>query len=651
MSYSDSDEHSGSEAGENRNSSVNTRVIKQHRDGSKELKGVFREDYESDSNQKPRRADKTHYQLNEQRVNNGKHNKGSYHGSESDSFDSDSSELADVSHDQDSREYRKKDRKISSYDNLKDTYKNEARQTDRDDIMNSHEDRKSKKTSDFNETLTVDDNRESRKMNQVRTRRPEERNGEDQSDYKRDVSPGRNRNLSPERGRDVSPGRRRDVSPGRRRRETTRNIEKPNVIITEADVHVDSDEQENKRKERSDKEEYERRRRKEKSDSHLHVAHRNEPEMYDKPGRTRSEPRIAGKHGKDEVNRADKREYRRNDESQKKEIVENEAHTNDSNDEMWEKDNNFEYQDRNTHNRGNRDQNDRLEHDQKEITDNESRSRRNREHNQAEVTEDESRSTARNESKSRSGNNKSNDKSSRKEYENKAGDFKRDRQKEELQGKKYNEHEDEPMNRSRNNKFEGDNSSRKEYEAKKDKRDGHNREYQDNRASDHDKVGLVERDTRGNNSRRREHLHKKEVSYEDETDGGQYDNSAVKNEKIKRKEPNTRYYTPQMKRKQNKGRQGALLSLVSEDDLSDSGSRQKGFEKSRNTEAAFSPVGKAKSMKDVRTSREPSMDNEFSMPHNKMGSFQDFKPMAKATSVSRISNIHGKFITTCIFYP
>ena len=566
MSNSSEDNYSDEGTGNSRNASLIRRLRQQHNVGSNELEGEFSEDYQSnDSDHNPPcDEDQKDFQLNEQRVNKGKYIKTSRYGNKSEFFDSDSSGPVDIleSHDQDSWELRKKDRQISSFDtdNRLENHNNKRSKKYNHDIMDTYEDRKMGNLSNSNESLTVEGDWAVALGNMAdsKTRRPESRTEVDHDQI------------------------RRDASPGRRRRETR---QRPNVIVTDVDVHVDNNEYMRKEMEND---EYRQRRRKEKSDSHLNIPHRSEQETFEslKRSRARSEPRKAIKQGKDEVNRAEKHVHmidfeRKTQDELDARKTERDPHNSreirDGNDaEMWERDGNFEYQERvAVHER------------------NKSQPERRKSQNQSKQ----------NESITRSGNC-----SNRNEFE-----------------RTQNNDKSENSRRGPNETQKRQNSL--EHKAKTCDREP------------------VENINRGNNSCKKEFSHTKTCSFEDERDEKQHGHHDRKREqKSDDNEPNTRYYTPQLERRQNRRKRGPLLSLVSEDDLSNSNFISRGFEKSRNEITAFTPAGKIKVRHDHKKTRGPSTEDEFSMPRNKMGSFQDFRPISKERSVSRISNINGKFL-------
>ena len=541
MTQSNPNKYFKDEMEEPRSDSVSRRLIQQHSVDSRELEGEF---LESDNDQKySSREDEKGYQFNEQRVNRGKDNKSIHYEDERCSFDSDSSGVSDMSHDQDSREYRKQDRRVHINDNdcKTEKFNNNPRQTYRDDVINAVEDSTSRKLSHSSNTVLVEESLEQRRREGSRYISEFEEN-EDVIHSSRVLS-----------GRVKFQGK-------------TRSMDTPNVVITEADVHVSN-------------EDYVQRRRKERSDSHLHISHRNEqeePSRHDRHWRTRSEPRKALKYGKDEVNKAEKHVHMLENKIQKqaKHKSENDRHLQDthkkgsrsSDEEMWERDNNFHYQERGTYGRGNRRQNESRKYEGEEFSENSSRHQ------------------------TFSGNN-----SYMREPEKHLNYFNQEMYQTDLQDPK------------RGNK----------------------------KLKTH-KSESVESVLQGN-----ENLYNELDNCEVKRERRQNEQADMKEERTK-KEHGTRYYTPQLERKQNRRGKGALLSLVSEDDFSDSGITERGLNREGVT---FAPVVKAKSMKDVKKIRESYVGNEFEMPKNKLGSFQDFKPIAKTPSVSRISNDNGKWST------
>lgn len=572
MSNTSSDNYSDEEAGDFRNAPLIHRLRQQRSVDSKELEGEMLEDYQSDSDNNhqkhPCGSDQKHFQLNEQQVNKGKHIKSSHHGNVREFFDSDSSEPVDIleSHDQGSLECQKKGSQISSYNSQDklEYHRSKKKINYHSDIMDKKEDRKNTNLKDSIENLSIDGTSATcrRSMAESRARRPEDRPDADHDKFRRDASPD-----------------------GRLTNQT-----RPNVIITNADVHVDNTEF----MQREIDDEYRQRRRKEKSDSQLHISYGNEQEAYEsqRRSRTRSEPRKAIKHGKDEVNRAEKHvimiDFERGSEERERDKRKNrQSHTTGKDDDgskgdSWEKDSNFEYQQRKADHGNKRGKQEKKDHA---------------------------------ESINRSRNYGSRDDSHDNEHEIELNDNKRE-------SSKMGQHMAKNENKSNDLKTNA-------YKSES-----------------------VEKSKKGNHSSKKELSQEKVSSNEDKSDKRQQ-GSYSEREQIwdNNREENMRYYTPQLERRQNRRKRGPLLSLVSEDDLSDSGLLAREFDKSTNIVTDFSPAGKAKTLRDVKRSRQPSSDDEFSMPGNKMGSFQDFRPMTKERSVSRISSINGKFVSIYQDYP
>ena len=566
----------------------------------------------------PRGADQKDFQLSEQQVHKEKYIKISRYGNRREVFDSDSFGPVDIleSHDQDSWGLRGNERQISRYDcnnRLENYNHNQKKNYNDQDIMDTHEDQKSKNLSASTESLTVEGVPDVHigNMAESKARRPGSRKEVDHA--------------------------RRDASLGRRSVEKDR--QKPNVIVTDVDVHVDNNAYMRKEMETD---EYRQRRRKEKSDSHLNLPNRGDQEAFEslKLSRARSEPRKAIKQGKDEVNRAEKNVHVIVFEKQlqdQHDISGKEGKTNSSceardgnNTEMWVRDSSFEYQERVT------------------VPD------KIRSQGDSESTQ--------NDSVGRTGIKGDNTYSNRNEIEKKENSDKRDNSR-----RIPNESQTHKSNRRVPNEAQHSQDSRRipnetqrgeknkrmpnEFQSSQNSIQQKAKDYESNVVEtirrDDNPVAIIKSE---NSTSRKEISQSKKCSFEDERDEKRHDRHDRRVKQRTDNEHNTRYYTPQLQRRGNRNNRQPLLSLLSEDNLSNPNNIERGFDKTRNEITAFTPTGKIKIRHDFKNTRGAKMpDDDFSMPRNKMGSFQDFRPMSKERSVSRISNFNGKiFLSLCM---
>ena len=623
MSNSEEDNYSDEGSGISGNASLIHRLRQQRHVGSQDL--VWDEeacyqsnDYDSDHSL-PCGDDQKEFQLTEQRVNKEKYIKISRHGNRREVFDSDSSGPVDTleSHDQDSRELWEKERQISSYEcyennNSLANHNHRPRKKYWNHTMDTLEDEKSKNLSASTESLTVEVPQvDAGNMAESKARRPESR-------------------------KEVNHAR-RDASPSKRG--VGKDRQNPNVIVTDVDVHVDNNAYMRKEMETD---EYRQRRRKEKSDSHLNLPNRGDQEGFDslKRSRARSEPRKAIKQGKDEVNRAEKHVHMIDFERAVKDergTGGNMGKTQELNDgidgndkEMWERDGNFEYQGKGTIPDKRENQGDRNSMTEK------SKQRQIDPVGRNEGKGDNTYSN-RDEIKINKSDNMGNSRRAPNESQSR-----------ENNRKIPNEARHGQDSRRTPNEFQSTDNKNKKIMPHEPQNSQHNLK-QKPKAYEPDAVEIVRRNDneasnmkKGNNSDK-EISQNKKCSFEDERGVKEHD----RNDRIGKQkpdyEPNTRYYTPQLQRRQNRNNRQPLLSLVSEDNLSNSNNISRGFDKPRNEITAFTPTGKIKIRHDFRNARgSRTPDDDFSMPRNKMGSFQDFRPMSKERSVSRISNLNGK---------
>ena len=496
MAFSNSTNHYEEEVSDESGDCVNHRLIQQR--NVRELEGEFSE---RDSDQHTSSSeDEKHFQFNEQRGNKQRNNKSSHYGLERGSYESDSSELSDLSHDQDSWDYKKNNRKVRIDDkNCRTEFGysgNSHQQSDRHIVLETVEEN----TKTFCENSVEEKSLDQRRREESKYRRNKDNNG----------------------GKNHQSQRRLTFE------DKSNSMEAPNVVITEAEVHVDH-------------EEYRERRRKGRSDPHLYISHHVDSEeqtQHDRHSRTRSEPRRPIKRGKDEVNKAERHVHMIDNDRHRHVKQVHGSHRKEDNDV------DFEVQE---NKRGHRESNEQRENRNRE----ELSANRNKRQDSGEEVE--------------SGRDQK-------------GDLRKGIRK---------------MNSQKSESFESD-SNKNEYLPSEGE------QYRD----------------RG---------HSEQVNMREERS---------------RQGHGTRYYTPQLERRQNRRGKGELLSHVSEDDLSEAVIRDR-------EHTRFAPVVKAKNMKDVKTVRNQYAEEDFSMPNNKLGSFQDFKPLAKTPSVSRISNTYGKRLHFC----